>query len=89
MVMPIIDRYLIFYISVASNKDVESGFRGNESEAAAVSPAIVPVGPICTLATDVPPEMVMPIIDRYLIFYIRTADKLQRTARSPSPVVHL
>ena len=23
----------------------------------------------------------MPIIDRYLIFYIRTADKLQRTAR--------
>jgi nitrite reductase (NAD(P)H) len=25
--------------------------------------------------------MVMPIIDRYLIFYIRTADKLQRTAR--------
>ncbi|KAJ5771282.1 uncharacterized protein N7511_003333 [Penicillium nucicola] len=33
------------------------------------------------LVTDVPPEMVMPIIDRYLIFYIRTADKLQRTAR--------
>ncbi|OJJ49898.1 hypothetical protein ASPZODRAFT_109754 [Penicilliopsis zonata CBS 506.65] len=33
------------------------------------------------LAKDVPPEMVIPIIDRYLIFYIRTADKLQRTAR--------
>ncbi|KAJ5950584.1 Nitrite reductase large subunit NirD [Penicillium vulpinum] len=33
------------------------------------------------LVTDVPAEMVMPIIDRYLIFYIRTADKLQRTAR--------
>ncbi|KAJ5832094.1 hypothetical protein N7474_000405 [Penicillium riverlandense] len=33
------------------------------------------------LIKDVPPEMVMPIIDRYLIFYIRTADKLQRTAR--------
>ncbi|CAI7567274.1 unnamed protein product [Penicillium discolor] len=33
------------------------------------------------LVTDVPADMVMPIIDRYLIFYIRTADKLQRTAR--------
>ncbi|KAJ5247503.1 hypothetical protein N7468_002486 [Penicillium chermesinum] len=33
------------------------------------------------LVKDVPPEMVMPVIDRYLIFYIRTADKLQRTAR--------
>ncbi|KAE8401774.1 hypothetical protein BDV37DRAFT_285328 [Aspergillus pseudonomiae] len=33
------------------------------------------------LAKDVPPDMVIPIIDRYLIFYIRTADKLQRTAR--------
>ncbi|KAJ5161578.1 hypothetical protein N7492_006970 [Penicillium capsulatum] len=33
------------------------------------------------LVKDVPPEMVMPIVDRYLIFYIRTADKLQRTAR--------
>ncbi|PKX94084.1 nitrite reductase niiA [Aspergillus novofumigatus IBT 16806] len=33
------------------------------------------------LAKDVPPEKVIPIIDRYLIFYIRTADKLQRTAR--------
>ncbi|CAI7643140.1 unnamed protein product [Penicillium pancosmium] len=33
------------------------------------------------LVTDVPPEMVIPIIDRYVIFYIRTADKLQRTAR--------
>ncbi|KAJ5097202.1 hypothetical protein N7456_007923 [Penicillium angulare] len=33
------------------------------------------------LVKDVPPEMIIPIIDRYLIFYIRTADKLQRTAR--------
>jgi len=33
------------------------------------------------LIKDVPPEMVIPIVDRYLIFYIRTADKLQRTAR--------
>ncbi|KAJ5291634.1 hypothetical protein N7478_000885 [Penicillium angulare] len=33
------------------------------------------------LIKDVPPEMIIPIIDRYLIFYIRTADKLQRTAR--------
>lgn len=33
------------------------------------------------LVKDVPPEMVIPYIDRYLIFYIRTADKLQRTAR--------
>ncbi|KAJ9214322.1 hypothetical protein DTO166G4_4167 [Paecilomyces variotii] len=33
------------------------------------------------LAKDVPPEEVIPLIDRYLIFYIRTADKLQRTAR--------
>ncbi|KAJ5937971.1 hypothetical protein N7454_004313 [Penicillium verhagenii] len=33
------------------------------------------------LVKDVPAEMVMPIVDRYLIFYIRTADKLQRTAR--------
>ncbi|EAW07549.1 nitrite reductase niiA [Aspergillus clavatus NRRL 1] len=33
------------------------------------------------LAKDVPPEKVIPIVDRYLIFYIRTADKLQRTAR--------
>jgi nitrite reductase (NAD(P)H) len=29
----------------------------------------------------VPPDDVVPIIDRYLMFYIRTADKLQRTAR--------
>lgn len=27
------------------------------------------------------PEEVIPLLDRYLIFYIRTADKLQRTAR--------
>jgi nitrite reductase (NAD(P)H) len=33
------------------------------------------------LARDVPPDDVMPILDRYLMFYIRTADRLQRTAR--------
>jgi nitrite reductase (NAD(P)H) len=33
------------------------------------------------LAKDVPPDDVIPILDRYLSFYIRTADKLQRTAR--------
>ena len=33
------------------------------------------------LAKDVPTEEVIPLLDRYLIFYIRTADKLQRTAR--------
>ncbi|ESZ97910.1 nitrite reductase [Sclerotinia borealis F-4128] len=33
------------------------------------------------LVKDVPPDSVIPILDRYLIFYIRTADKLQRTAR--------
>lgn len=33
------------------------------------------------LVKDVPTDMVIPIVDRYLIFYIRTADKLQRTAR--------
>ena len=33
------------------------------------------------LAQDVPPDEVVPILDRYLSFYIRTADKLQRTAR--------
>lgn len=33
------------------------------------------------LAKDVPPDDIVPIIDRYLMFYIRTADKLQRTAR--------
>lgn len=33
------------------------------------------------LATDVPPSEVIPILDRYLMFYISTADKLQRTAR--------
>ena len=31
------------------------------------------------LAKDVPPDDVISIIDRYLMFYIRTADKLQRT----------
>lgn len=33
------------------------------------------------LAMDVPPDDVIPILDRYLAFYMRTADKLQRTAR--------
>jgi nitrite reductase (NAD(P)H) len=33
------------------------------------------------LAKDVPPLDVIPILDRYLMLYIRTADKLQRTAR--------
>ncbi|PHH88507.1 hypothetical protein CDD83_7445 [Cordyceps sp. RAO-2017] len=33
------------------------------------------------LARDVPPAEVVPILDRYLMFYIRTADRLQRTAR--------
>ncbi|KAK4044210.1 hypothetical protein C8A01DRAFT_12283 [Parachaetomium inaequale] len=33
------------------------------------------------LAKDVPPTEVIPILDRYLMFYIRTADRLQRTAR--------
>lgn len=33
------------------------------------------------LAKDVLPDDVVPILDRYLAFYIRTADKLQRTAR--------
>lgn len=32
-------------------------------------------------AVDVPPSKVVRIIDRYLMFYIRTADKLMRTAR--------
>lgn len=33
------------------------------------------------LIKDCPIEQVMPVLDRYLMFYIRTADKLQRTAR--------
>jgi nitrite reductase (NAD(P)H) len=32
-------------------------------------------------ATDVPPNQVVRILDRYLMFYIKTADKLMRTAR--------
>ncbi|CAE6377557.1 unnamed protein product, partial [Rhizoctonia solani] len=32
-------------------------------------------------ATDVPPSKVVRILDRFLMFYIRTADKLMRTAR--------
>lgn len=33
------------------------------------------------LLKDCPPDEVIPVLDRYLMFYIRTADKLQRTAR--------
>ncbi|KAL7271948.1 hypothetical protein RUND412_005268 [Rhizina undulata] len=33
------------------------------------------------LIKDCPTEDVVPILDRYLMFYIRTADRLQRTAR--------
>lgn len=33
------------------------------------------------LAAKVPPIEVIPILDRYLMFYISTADRLQRTAR--------
>jgi nitrite reductase (NAD(P)H) len=33
------------------------------------------------LAKDVPPEEIVKILDRYLAWYMRTADKLQRTAR--------
>ncbi|KAG7826677.1 hypothetical protein KL920_005279 [Ogataea angusta] len=33
------------------------------------------------LATNVRPDEVIPILDRYLMFYITTADRLQRTAR--------
>jgi NAD(P)H-nitrite reductase large subunit len=32
-------------------------------------------------ATDVPPSKVVRIIGRFLMFYIRTADRLMRTAR--------
>ncbi|KAF8843892.1 nitrite reductase [Paxillus ammoniavirescens] len=32
-------------------------------------------------ATDVPPSRVIAILDRFLMYYIRTADKLMRTAR--------
>ncbi|KAH7886820.1 hypothetical protein F5I97DRAFT_1058573 [Phlebopus sp. FC_14] len=32
-------------------------------------------------ATDVPPSKVVRILDRFLMYYIRTADKLMRTAR--------
>jgi nitrite reductase (NAD(P)H) len=32
-------------------------------------------------AQDLPPSRVVRIIDRFLMFYIRTADKLMRTAR--------
>lgn len=33
------------------------------------------------LAKDVPPSQVIRVIDRFLMYYIRTADKLMRTAR--------
>ncbi|KAF8534034.1 hypothetical protein BDD12DRAFT_646418, partial [Trichophaea hybrida] len=33
------------------------------------------------LMKDCPTAQVIPIIDRYLMFYVRTADRLQRTAR--------
>ncbi|KAH3670375.1 hypothetical protein OGAPHI_000890 [Ogataea philodendri] len=33
------------------------------------------------LASNVRPDEVIPILDRYLMFYITTADRLQRTAR--------
>ncbi|KAI0789354.1 nitrite reductase [Abortiporus biennis] len=33
------------------------------------------------LATDVPPSKVIRILDRFIMYYIRTADKLMRTAR--------
>lgn len=32
-------------------------------------------------AKDVPPSKVLRILDRFLMYYIRTADKLMRTAR--------
>lgn len=32
-------------------------------------------------AKDVPPSMVVRILDRFLMYYIHTADKLMRTAR--------
>lgn len=33
------------------------------------------------LQADVAPDQVIPLLDRYLMFYFRTADRLQRTAR--------
>lgn len=33
------------------------------------------------LASNVQPDKVIPILDRYLMFYMRTGDRLQRTAR--------
>ncbi|THU96329.1 V0/A0 complex, 116-kDa subunit of ATPase [Dendrothele bispora CBS 962.96] len=33
------------------------------------------------LASDVPPSKVVKLLDRFLMYYIRTADKLMRTAR--------
>ena len=33
------------------------------------------------LVADVPPSRVIRILDRFIMYYIRTADKLMRTAR--------
>lgn len=33
------------------------------------------------LATDVPPSKVIKLVDRFLMYYIRTADKLARTSK--------
>lgn len=33
------------------------------------------------LATDVPPSRVIRLVDRFLMYYIRTADKLTRTSK--------
>ena len=33
------------------------------------------------LAADVPPSRVIRVMDRFIMYYIRTADKLMRTAR--------
>ncbi|ODQ55648.1 nitrite reductase NiiA [Saitoella complicata NRRL Y-17804] len=33
------------------------------------------------LKADVPPDEIVQLLDRYLMFYMRTADRLQRTAR--------
>jgi nitrite reductase (NAD(P)H) len=45
------------------------------------------------LAKDIPPDDVVPVLDRYLTFYIRTVDRLQRTTRwveqLPGGIKHL
>ncbi|KAG8866838.1 hypothetical protein FRC20_007390, partial [Serendipita sp. 405] len=45
------------------------------------SPHKIKGGHAILFAKDVPPSKVVKILDRYLMFYIRTADKLMRTAR--------